>query len=375
VSLAIPPCASWARDRLALLTSGFVELNLVVDRVFASLLGPGFISALAYASRAVMTVVRVFMIPLGRMLLPTLTRLAARERYERMRGLLEKLVIGLAFLMVPLVAFMVAFRTELLGILFQRGAFDGAAVDATAEALAFYALGIIPFLMTPLLSGAFFALQDSATPLRIGAVCVVANAGLDALLMLGLGHGGIALATSLVAAIRFFLIYLRRRVGSAPRSCWGRPRSRSAPRSPSGRAGDGVLDRPVMAGALARRRRAGDRRRGPSGPASLFNRPVVRRSRGSRRPHAGRPERRAAPGCPPHPEPSEPPIHVLQIRGRLGWRQRHVASCWRASATAPSPVARSSDGSLAREARRLNVTVHCLPRRFRGDLGPPGDWW
>jgi putative peptidoglycan lipid II flippase len=130
--------------------------------------------------------------------------------------LLEKLVIGLAFVMLPLVAFMVAFRTELLGILFQRGAFDAAAVDTTAEALLYYTLGIIPFLMTPLLSGAFFALQDSATPLRIGMVCVVANVGLDALLMLALGHGGIALATSLVGAIRTFLlwVYLGRRVGA-----------------------------------------------------------------------------------------------------------------------------------------------------------------
>jgi putative peptidoglycan lipid II flippase len=199
-----------------LLTSGFIELNMMVDRVFASLLGPGFISALAYASRAVTTVVRVFLIPMARMLLPSLTRLAARQRYDRIRGLLEKLVIGLAFVMLPLVAFMVAFRTELLGILFQRGAFDAAAVDTTAEALLYYTLGIIPFLMTPLLSGAFFALQDSATPLRIGMVCVVANVGLDAVLMLGLGHGGIALATSLVAALRAFLlwVYLKRRVGA-----------------------------------------------------------------------------------------------------------------------------------------------------------------
>ncbi len=46
-------------------------------------------------------------------------------------------------------------------------------------------------------------------------VCVVANAGLDATLMLVLGHGGIALATSLASAIRALLlwIYLRPRIG------------------------------------------------------------------------------------------------------------------------------------------------------------------
>jgi putative peptidoglycan lipid II flippase len=198
-----------------LLTTGFVELSLLVDRFFASLLGPGFISALAYASRAVMTVVRLFMMPMGRMLMPSLSRLAARAHYDRMRGLIEKLVIAVAFLLVPVVAFIVARRTELLGLVFGRGAFDRAAVEATAVALFFYALGIIPFLVTPLLSAVFFSLQDSATPLRIGMVCVVANAGLDAILILWLGHGGIALAASLVGATRAFLlwIYLRRRIG------------------------------------------------------------------------------------------------------------------------------------------------------------------
>lgn len=197
------------------LTTGMLEVNLLVDRVFASLLGPGFISALAYASRAVTTVVRLFMVPMGRMLLPPLSRLAAREQYDRMRGIVEKVVIGAAFLLVPLVAFTVGFRTELLRMVFGRGAFDAAAVDATSEALLYYALGIIPFLVSPMLSAVFFSLHDSSTPLRIALVCVAANAGLDAVLILGLGHGGIALATSLVGLVRASLlwVYLGRRIG------------------------------------------------------------------------------------------------------------------------------------------------------------------
>ena len=197
------------------LTTWFLELNMMVDRVFASLLGPGYISALSYASRAVVTVVRLFLLPMGRMLLPPLSRLAAREQYDRMRGLIEKLMIATAFVLVPLVAFIVGFRMELLRIVFGRGAFDVAAAQATSVALLFYSLGIIPFLVAPLLSAGFFSLQDSATPLRVGMVCVVVNAILDAILVLGLGHGGIALATSLVAVVRSLLLwsYLRRRIG------------------------------------------------------------------------------------------------------------------------------------------------------------------
>ena len=198
-----------------LLTSGLMEVNLLVDRIFASLLGPGLISALAYANRAVMTVVKLFMAPTGQMMLPALSRLAARGNYDRMRALVEKLVIAAAFLLVPLVAFTVGFRTELLTFAFGRGAFNTASVEATAVALFYYALGIIPFLVAPLLAGVFFSLQDSSTPLRIAVVGVVANAALDALLIVWLGHGGIALSSSLVGVVRAFLfwIYLGRRIG------------------------------------------------------------------------------------------------------------------------------------------------------------------
>ena len=201
-------------SRLA--TSLFLEVNLLVDRIFASLLGPGFISALAYASRAVITVVRIFMMPMGRMLLPWLSRLAAREQYERMRALVEKLVIATAFVLVPLVAFIVSFRVEILGMVFGRGAFDQAAVNATSVALLYFSLGIIPFLVAPLLSAVFFSLKDSATPLRTGLICVVANAVLDAVLMVPMGHGGIALSTSLTGAVRAAMLwfYLRRRIGA-----------------------------------------------------------------------------------------------------------------------------------------------------------------
>ena len=197
------------------LTSWFIDLNMMVDRMFASFLGPGYVSCLAYASRAVMAIVNAVVMPMARVMMPTLSRLAAQHQHDRLRTLLEKVVIAIGFLVVPVVAFIATFRVELLTVLFRHGAFDASAVDATAYALFFYSLGIVPFLLAPALNGTFFALGESAIPLRIGMVCVLANAILDAALILGLGHGGIALSSSIVGAIRAFLlwVYLRRRIG------------------------------------------------------------------------------------------------------------------------------------------------------------------
>ena len=198
------------------LTSWFIDLNMMVDRMFASFLGPGYVSCLAYATRAVMAIVNAVVMPMGRVMMPTLSRLAAQHQHDRLRTLLERVVIGVGFLVVPVVGFIASFRVELLTMLFRHGAFDASSVDATAYALFFYSLGIVPFLLTPALNGTFFALGESATPLKIGLACVLANVMLDAALILVLGHGGIALASSIVGAIRASLLwlYLRRRIGA-----------------------------------------------------------------------------------------------------------------------------------------------------------------
>lgn len=70
----------------------------------------------------------------------------------------------------------------------------------------------------------------------------------------------------------------------------------------------------------------------------------------------------------------EPPIHVLQVtRGAIwGGGERHVLSLLEGfqHRSVRMSLAVFGEGRLAEEARRLNVTVHCLPKRFRGDPRP-----
>jgi glycosyltransferase involved in cell wall biosynthesis len=70
----------------------------------------------------------------------------------------------------------------------------------------------------------------------------------------------------------------------------------------------------------------------------------------------------------------DPPIHVLQVtRGAIwGGGERHVASLLEGfrDRSVRLSLAVFTEAGLAREARRLKVTVHCLPKRFRGDPGP-----
>ncbi len=89
---------------------------------------------------------------------------------------------------------------------------------ATAWALAAYALGLPAYVLIKALSPGFFAREDTATPVQIGALATVCNIALAFALMQVLAHVGIALATACTAWLNAGLLayVLHRRGGLKP---------------------------------------------------------------------------------------------------------------------------------------------------------------
>ncbi len=69
-----------------------------------------------------------------------------------------------------------------------------------------YAIGLPAYVLVKVLSPAYFARQDTATPVRIAALCVVVNLILNLALMWWLKHVGLALATALSAWLNCLLL-------------------------------------------------------------------------------------------------------------------------------------------------------------------------
>jgi putative peptidoglycan lipid II flippase len=185
---------------------GVTQITLVVSSQFASFLGEGAVSALYYAGRVNELALGVFAISISTAILPALSRQAAAGHGEEMR---DTLLFGLrmtAFITVPAAAGLLALRTEIIGLLFERGAFDARAVAQTADALRFYALGLFSFGAVRVMAPAFYARKDTRTPVTIAAATLVSHVVLCALLSRLMGLGGIALADSLAATINMTLL-------------------------------------------------------------------------------------------------------------------------------------------------------------------------
>jgi putative peptidoglycan lipid II flippase len=92
-------------------------------------------------------------------------------------------------------------REPLIQLLFERGQFTVEATRAVAAAMAAYAFGLPAIAIYYVVTRTFYALQDMATPVRVGVFMIALNAVLDYLLMRWLGAPGIALATAIVSTL------------------------------------------------------------------------------------------------------------------------------------------------------------------------------
>ena len=193
--------------------AGVVQINLLTDIVIASLLPEGSISYLYFADRVNQLPLGVIGIAVGTALLPLLSRQVAAEDAAGAARSQNRAIEVALFLTLPATAALLVLALPIVSVLFERGAFDAVASQATGFALMGYVVGLPAYVLIKVLTPGYFARKDTRTPVRIAIVAMVANLGLNLLLIWPLQHVGLALATALAAWLNVALLAggLRRR--------------------------------------------------------------------------------------------------------------------------------------------------------------------
>lgn len=181
----------------AALGAGVVQVNAFIGILLASLLPAGSVSYLYYADRVVQLPLGVVGVAIGTALLPLLSRQVRGGHTEDAHDTQNRaLEIGL-LLTLPAAAALAVIAEPMIAVLFQRGAFTPEASAATSITLAAYAAGLPAFVLIKVFQPGFFAREDTATPVKVAAVAVVANLACNAVLMPLFDQVGIALSTAL----------------------------------------------------------------------------------------------------------------------------------------------------------------------------------
>ena len=200
-----------------LLSSSVNQVNIFIGTIFASFLATGSITYLYYGMRFIHFPLGIFGIAIATAVLPTMAAQAARRERREFR---ETLSLGLRlvfFIMFPAMAGLIALRVPIVTLLLERGQFTSASTQGVALALLCYAVGLWAFAGVRVVVQAFYALQDTRTPVKIALVALCSNILLSALFVFEtpLTYGGLARASSLAAMLNISLltIQLRKKIG------------------------------------------------------------------------------------------------------------------------------------------------------------------
>jgi len=199
----------------AVFGASIYQINVVVIRLLASLLPVGSISYLYYADRLTQFPLGIFAVALGTAVLPSMSKMAARGDMERLKATFTDALALTLYITVPAAVGLIVLREPIMSLLFFRGEFDYVSVLKSADALFFFSLGLPAVSAVRVMSNAFYARQDTATPVKVGALAMIMNILLSLWLMTMLSHSGLALAVSLAAVINgtLLLVIFRRRMG------------------------------------------------------------------------------------------------------------------------------------------------------------------
>ncbi len=191
-----------------------VQVDFLINSWFASFLPAGSLSALGYANRLMQLPLGIFGQAAGIAALPALSALASAEKWEEYRDTLSFGVRSVFFFTIPSSLLMMVLARPLIALMFQAGEFTSEDTVHASVAMIYYAIGIFAWGGQALIARGFYALQDTRTPVIIGTIMTAIFIPLNWILMKLMGHGGLALATSIMAILYLIAIsyVLARRV-------------------------------------------------------------------------------------------------------------------------------------------------------------------
>lgn len=187
----------------ALFGSSVAQINLLFDTFIASFLVSGSVAWLYYSDRLLEFPLGVFGIALATVVLPNLSESHFKQGKDHFNKTLNWAVQLALIIALPATFGLLLLAQPILATLFQHGAFVESDTLMASMSLMAYSLGLPAFILIKILANAFYARQDSKTPVRIGIIAMTVNMVFNLIFVLALlnyteipAHVGLALATS-----------------------------------------------------------------------------------------------------------------------------------------------------------------------------------
>lgn len=190
----------------AILGASVMQVNLLVDTIFASFLPVGSLTWLYYSDRLLEFPIGMFGVALATVVLPHLSQEYAKKSQTGFSASVDWALRWILLIGVPSTIGLVMMAGPLLATLFQYGQFTSHDVMMAARSLIALSLGLVCFLAVKVLVSAFYARQNTKLPVKVAIFAMLLNVVLNAVFIGPLAHAGLALASSLSSVCNVLLL-------------------------------------------------------------------------------------------------------------------------------------------------------------------------
>jgi len=184
------------------------QISFLVVTVFASTLMSGSLAVFTLANNIQSVPLGLFGIAFSLAVFPSLSALAAKHSEEEFFNLFATTFRRILFFVLPISVLMIVLRAQVVRVILGSGQFGWSDTIATFGVLGILSLSLFAQSLIPLLARAFFALQNTKTPLYIALVSEAFHIVLIFLLMRRYEINGLAMAFSIATIINMILLYL-----------------------------------------------------------------------------------------------------------------------------------------------------------------------
>lgn len=187
----------------SLIASSIVQVNVLISQSYNSNFPDGSVTALRNATDIWQLPYGIFAMGMGMAILPTLSEKLALNEVESFKTILNKSLKTVFFLTIPSAAGLIVLGTPVISAIYKWSAkIDPYTISVTYKILVFFTIALLMQSIVAIVNRAFYANNDTKTPLFVGAGTIVVNAGLCFLFfnLTSLDASGMALAYSISSA-------------------------------------------------------------------------------------------------------------------------------------------------------------------------------
>ena len=197
----------------AVIAASVVQINVVVNSMFAYGVGEGAVSWLSYAFRLMQLPIGVFGVAVATVTLPALSRAAVGGITADFRPTLARGLRLVAVLVLPSTIGLILLAGPIVSVLYERGHFNAVDRVQTAVALRAYGYGLLCYAWLKVLQPAFYAIDKRWLPMLVSIFALGLNLGFNwfFVFVMHWGHQSLALTTSISATVNFLILFLAMR--------------------------------------------------------------------------------------------------------------------------------------------------------------------